>query len=129
MFIDSKVFSGYSVNDIDAAKSFYSDVLGIAVDQNWMGLQLKFRDNLVIFLYEKSDHQPATFTVLNLPVENIDQTVDELAAKGVIFEKYDNLPTRQDEKGILRGIESNMGPDIAWFKDPAGNILSILQES
>ena len=82
-----------------------------------------------LFIYSKDDHQPATFTVLNFAVSDIDQAVDELTKLGVTFERYDNMPGEQDDKGILRGRSVNQGPDIAWFKDPAGNILAVLQES
>lgn len=123
MLKDSYVFSGFSVNDLSAAKAFYADVLGLAVEQSEMGLEIKTGGGATIFVYPKPDHVPATFTILNFPVENIDETVDSLAAKGVMFEQY---PDMTDEKGVARGKAANRGPDIAWFKDPAGNILSVL---
>ncbi len=127
MLKDSKAFSGFSVNDLAAAKAFYSDVLGLTVVDGVMGmLQLQLGSGATVLVYPKDDHQPATFTILNFPVDNIDQAVDELTAKGIVFEQYEHMT---DEKGIARGISRNMGPDIAWFKDPAGNILSVLQES
>lgn len=125
MIVHTKVFSGFSVNDIEAAKKFYTEVLGFETTQDWMGLQLIIPEGNNVFIYQKDDHTPATFTVLNLPVDNIDIAFDDLAAKGVKFEHY---PEMTDDKGIARGIEANMGPDIAWFKDPAGNILSILND-
>jgi catechol 2,3-dioxygenase-like lactoylglutathione lyase family enzyme len=123
------VFSGFSVNDLDKAKQFYTQVLGLAVGDETMGLQLKLPSGGTLFIYVKGDHQPATFTVLNFVVDNIDEAVDDLTNRGISFEHYDNMPGKQDEKGILRGLSINMGPDIAWFKDPAGNILSVLQDN
>lgn len=128
MFANTRTFSGYSVNDIVEAREFYEAVLGIRVEQNDMGLQLLLT-NQRVFLYEKVDHQPATFTVLNFIVDNIDETIKALHDAGVRLERYDTLPARQDDSGVLRGLAAGMGPDIAWFKDPAGNILSVLQES
>jgi hypothetical protein len=93
-----------------------------------MGLQLKLPNGGALFIYPKTDHQPATFTVLNFVVENIDDAVNDLVRLGVRFERYDNLPAPQDEKGIARGLSAHQGPDIAWFKDPSGNILSVLQD-
>jgi catechol 2,3-dioxygenase-like lactoylglutathione lyase family enzyme len=124
MLKDSKAFSGFSVNDLKAAKDFYGGSLGLDVNEDEMGLDLKLGSGATVFVYDKPDHKPASFTILNFPVDDIDKAVDELAAKGVKFERYDNM--QQDEKGIARGKAANMGPDIAWFKDPAGNILSVL---
>ena len=124
MLQDSAAFSGFSVNDLALAKGFYEDVLGLEVSQDEMGLHLHIAGSNDIFVYEKEDHQPATFTVLNFPVEDIDQAAEELATRGVAFEHYDGM--YQGEDGIARGKASGDGPDIAWFKDPAGNILSIL---
>ena len=129
MLKDAKTFSSFSVNDLAAAKEFYSQTLGIDVIDDDMGLKLQFADNNVLFIYQKDDHVPATFTVLNFQVDNIDQTTDELIANGVNLERYTNLPAPQDEKGILRGLAANMGPDIAWFKDPAGNVIAVLQDT
>ncbi|HEV2402893.1 MAG TPA: VOC family protein [Candidatus Saccharimonadales bacterium] len=125
MFKDTKAYSGFSVNDLAAAKSFYQDTLGIPIKENPMGLILEISGSNGVFVYEKADHQPATYTILNFPVENIETAVDELKAKGVHFEHYDNMT---DEKDIARGISQKRGPDIAWFTDPAGNVLSMLQE-
>lgn len=123
MLKDSHAFSGFSVNDLEAAKKFYGEVLGVTVADTDMGLHLTFGTDTVVFIYQKDNHVPATYTALNFPVEDIDQTVDMLVEKGVVFEHYDQMT---DEKGIARGRSQNMGPDIAWFKDPAGNILSVL---
>jgi catechol 2,3-dioxygenase-like lactoylglutathione lyase family enzyme len=130
MLQDCATFSGYSVRDITVAKQFYEEKLGLNVEANEMGLQLKLK-NQNVFIYAKPDHQPASFTVLNFVVDDIDKKMDELLASGVTFEKYDDLGggAVPDEKGILRGLAAGMGPDIAWFKDPDGNVLSILQES
>jgi len=123
MFNDTKAFSGFSVNDVSACMQFYREVLGLDVEEQYPGFVIKTAGNNPILAYGKDDHQPATFTILNFPVDDIDKAVDELTAKGVVFEHYDGV----DEKGILRGRAQNMGPDIAWFKDPAGNVLSVLQ--
>lgn len=121
-------FSGLSVNDLDKAKEFYTQVLGLALDDETMGLQLSLPAGGKLFIYPKEDHRPATFTVLNFVVRNIDEAVEELVKQGVSFERYDNMPGAQDEKGIVRGRSAGQGPDIAWFKDPAGNILAVLQD-
>jgi predicted enzyme related to lactoylglutathione lyase len=125
MLKDSKAFSGFSVNDLVAAKKFYSETLGLMVEENAMGLLLKITGGYVVFIYQKDNHTPATYTTLNFPVNDIDRAVDELTHKGITFEHYDNMT---DEKGIARGLARHQGPDIAWFTDPAGNILSVLQE-
>lgn len=123
-----KAFNGFSINDIDEARTFYIDVLGLELleDPNGMGRSLKLPGGAEVFMYKKDDHVPATYTVLNLEVDDIDAAIDDLTSKGVTFEKYDGM--NQDEKGIARGKSANMGPDIAWFKDPAGNILSVLSD-
>ncbi|CAN5533939.1 VOC family protein [soil metagenome] len=126
MFKATGAFSGFSVTDQKKAQEFYTGMLGLNVEDNGMGLKLSLPGGSTVFVYAKPNHEPATFTVLNLKVDDIDAAMDELIGLGVTFERYDGLP--QDEKGILRGRSQNMGPDIAWFKDPAGNILSILQE-
>ncbi|WP_336212554.1 VOC family protein [Nonomuraea sp. LPB2021202275-12-8] len=122
MFGTTKAFSGFSVNDIDAARAFYSETLGLKVSEENGMLTLHIAGDRDILVYPKGDHTPATFTILNFPVDDIDRTVDELVRRGVRFERYDGLEA--DEKGIFRGG----GPLIAWFKDPAGNVLSVLQE-
>lgn len=129
MFKNTKVFSGFSVNDLEKAQTFYGKTLGIDIRrENGMGFSLNLSNGATIFVYPKDDHQPATFTILNFVVDNIDETMESLKNKNVRFLQYndDNLP--QDEKGVLRGLRAGMGPDIAWFKDPAGNILSVIQE-
>lgn len=122
----SKAFSGFSVNDIQKAKQFYSEILGLDVKDSPMGLiELQIEDGNHIIIYPKPNHVPATFTILNFPVKNIDEVVDELIKKGITFEQYDG-PIKTNEKGICRS--GGKGPNIAWFKDPAGNILSVLEE-
>ncbi|HVA10666.1 MAG TPA: VOC family protein [Candidatus Dormibacteraeota bacterium] len=127
MFTALAGFSGLSVNDLGKAKQFYTETLGLKLDDEKMGLQLQLPGGGKLFIYPKDDHQPASYTALNFVVENIDEAVDELVSSGVSFEHYDNMSGKQDEKGVMRGIQANQGPDIAWFKDPAGNIISILQ--
>lgn len=123
----SEAFSGFTVDNINAAMHFYSTVLGLTVTGDVMGLQIKIYGRSPIFVYQKPDHVPATYTILNFPIDSIDTAVEALIEAGVVFERYDNLPSPQDELGILRGKSVNQGPDIAWFKDPAGNILSVLE--
>ena len=123
MLTNSPAFSGFAVPDIDAARSFYSDKLGLEVSDGPMGLlTLQLAGDRPTMVYPKPDFEPATYTILNFPVEDIDAAVDELTGRGVEFERYDGFD--QDEKGIARGD----GPAIAWFKDPAGNILAVIQQ-
>ncbi|MFG3713583.1 VOC family protein [Micromonospora sp. NPDC047730] len=125
MFTDTKAMSSFAVDDIDRAQRFYSDTLGLRVSRDdAMGglLTLHVAGDRDILVYPKEDHTPATYTVLNFPVDDIDRAVDELTGRGVRFERYPGMP--QDDKGVMRG----QGPSIAWFTDPAGNILSVLQE-
>ena len=119
----NKAFNGFSVNDLPAAKDFYGKTLGVSFEEIPAGIQLKIGNGILV--YPKQDHVPATFTVLNFPVDSIDQAVDELTGKGITFELYAGIT---DHKGIARGLAHDRGPDIAWFKDPAGNILSVLQQ-
>jgi catechol 2,3-dioxygenase-like lactoylglutathione lyase family enzyme len=127
MFKDTKALSGFSVNDLQKAKEFYQNILGIEVTENKMGiLTLHISGGGKVIIYPKPNHEPATFTILNFPVPDVEKAVDELISKGITFEQYGE-PLNTNEKGILRG--EGRGPDIAWFKDPAGNILSVLQES
>lgn len=129
MLKDSHAFSGFSVDNLANAKHFYIDKLGLTVEEGPMGLMIHTAGNNPIFVYDKGqDHVPATFTILNFPVDDIDKAVDELTAKGVAFDHYDNMPFEQDEKGIARGKAAGQGPDIAWFKDPAGNVFSVLSD-
>lgn len=120
-------FSGFSVDSIEKAKQFYVDTLQLTLKDETMGLQLALPGGGEVFIYEKSDHVPAAFTILNFVVEDIESTVDHLVGHGITFEHYDNMPGTQDEKGILWGKKVNRGPNVAWFKDPAGNILSVMQ--
>jgi len=123
MFKHTKAFSGFSVNDIQKAKEFYGEKLGVEVTEEMMGhLKLHIEGGNKIIIYPKPNHEPATFTILNFPVDDVEKTVDELIAKGIVFEQYDFGQIKTDSKGIMRGV----GPTIAWFKDPAGNILSVL---
>jgi predicted enzyme related to lactoylglutathione lyase len=124
MFTPLGTFSGVSVDDIGKAKDFYTNVLGLTLTSEEMGLDFTLPGDARFFIYQKPDHAPATFTVLNFVVADIDEAVDALVAKGVTFEMYPNM--HQDAKGIARGKAANEGPDVAWFKDPAGNILSVL---
>ncbi|HCJ33461.1 MAG TPA: glyoxalase [Ktedonobacter sp.] len=126
MFKPKSAFSGFSVNDLAKAKAFYAETLGLQVDDEGVGMRLHLPDGGTVFAYPKDDHQPATYTILNFVVENIDEAVDELTNRGVQFEHYEEGP-KTDGKGILRGRALQMGPDIAWFKDPAGNTLAVLQ--
>ncbi|MEU4577991.1 MULTISPECIES: VOC family protein [Nonomuraea] len=122
MFGTTKAFSGFSVDDIATAKEFYGRTLGIRVSEEHGMLTLHIAGDRDILVYPKEDHVPATYTILNFPVDDIEQAVDELARRGVRFERYPHMKT--DERGIFRGG----GPLIAWFTDPAGNVLSVLQE-
>ncbi len=128
MFKASGAYTGFSVKDLDEAKKFYSEILGLGVEDGEMGITVKLPGGAGIFVYPKENHEPATYTVLNFIVEDIDESLDALVEKGVKFEQYNMPDFEQDEKGIARGLAANIGPDIAWFKDPSGNIFSILQE-
>ncbi|NLX09605.1 MAG: VOC family protein [Chloroflexi bacterium] len=125
MFNPNSAFSGFSVDDLARAKAFYANTLGLTVEESAAGLELHLPGGSTVFAYPKNTHQPATFTIMNFVVDDIDAAVDALAARGVQFQRYDGIEA--DEKGIARGLASNQGPDIAWFKDPAGNILAVLQ--
>ena len=125
MLKDSDAFSGFSVDDIEKAKAFYGETLGIETDMSDAGLALRIPGRRPVFIYPKNNHQPATYTVLNFPVESVDAAVDQHNAAGVQMENY-GPDMGQDEKGIARDPR---GPVIAWFKDPAGNILSVLEGS
>jgi catechol 2,3-dioxygenase-like lactoylglutathione lyase family enzyme len=125
MFKDSKAFSSFSVNDLQRAKEFYGQTLGLDVKQTPEGLELHLADDNITFLYPKPNHTPASFTVFNFVVDDIDEAVNELNQLGIRLEHYDLPELKTDNRGIARGEE---GPMIAWFKDPAGNILSVLEE-
>jgi catechol 2,3-dioxygenase-like lactoylglutathione lyase family enzyme len=121
MFENTKAFSGFAVDDIDKAREFYSETLGLEVSEENGMLTLKIAGDRPTLVYPRPDHTPAEYTILNFPVDDIDQAVDDLTARGVRFEHYEGF--EQDERGIMRG----QGPPIAWFKDPAGNVLSVIQ--
>ena len=121
MFKDSHAFAGFSSNDIPKSKKFFGQTLGVEVTEENGMLTLHLAGGGNVLIYPKDDHEPATFTVLNFPVDDVDQAVDELTNAGIAFERYDGMG--QDERGIMR----EEGPAIAWFKDPAGNILSVLE--
>jgi catechol 2,3-dioxygenase-like lactoylglutathione lyase family enzyme len=123
MFRDTRAFSGFAVPDTDAARDFYGGTLGLEVTEENGLLTLHVAGDRPILVYPKPDHVPATYTILNFPVADVDRAVDELTAAGVRFEVYDGDDLRTDERGVFRGG----GPTIAWFRDPAGNILSVLE--
>jgi catechol 2,3-dioxygenase-like lactoylglutathione lyase family enzyme len=125
MFRDTKAFSGFAVDDLDRAKEFYGETLGLNVSEQNGLLELRLGSGAVVLVYPKPDHEPATYTILNFPVDDVERAVDELTGQGVRFEIYDEPDLKTDE----RGIASAIGPRIAWFRDPAGNILSVLEES
>jgi catechol 2,3-dioxygenase-like lactoylglutathione lyase family enzyme len=123
MLAQSKAFSGFAVDDLEEARKFYADTLGLdvkAIDEPGL-LNIRIAGGRDILVYPKGDFEPATYTILNFPVDDVEAAVDDLASRGVAFERYDGM--EQDEKGIARGP----GPEIAWFKDPAGNILAVLE--
>jgi catechol 2,3-dioxygenase-like lactoylglutathione lyase family enzyme len=122
MFENTKAFSGFSVDDVPKAKQFYGETLGLRVSEENGLLWLHLAGDQGVLVYPKENHVPATFTILNFSVDDVDKAVDELASRGVRFERYEGF--EQDEKGIMRAE----GPPIAWFKDPAGNILAVIQE-
>ena len=123
MFTDTRAFSGFSVDDIPAAREFYATTLGLEVNDVEDMLDVTLGSGSHVLIYPKPDHEPATFTILNFPVADVDAAVDDLTARGVAFERYDEPELKTDDKGIFRGD----GPTIAWFRDPAGNILSVLE--
>ena len=124
MLTDSKAFSGFSVNDISQARTFYADTLGLRVSEDNGMLTLHIAGDRGILVYPKDDHTPASFTILNFPVNDVEAAVDELTNRGVSFERYADMEADMDEKGVFRGG----GPLIAWFNDPAGNVLSVIQD-
>ena len=121
MLGESKAFSGFAVDDLEKAKAFYEGVLGLSTSEEHGLMTLHLAGDRPTLVYPKPDHEPATYTILNFPVEDIDAAVDALMERGVAFEIYEQ--SGQDEKGVMR----QYGPPIAWFRDPAGNILSVLQ--
>ena len=122
MFANTKAFSGFAADDLEKAREFYGETLGLKTSEEHGLLTLHLAGDRPTLVYPKPDHTPADYTILNFPVDDIDEAVDALAARGVQFERYDGM--EQDDKGIMRAG----GPYIAWFKDPAGNVLSVLQE-
>jgi len=128
MLTTSHGFSGFSVTDVDESRRFYQDVLGLEVSTNEMGiLDIALpAGGAHVLVYPKDDHVPAVFTILNFAVDDIDRAIDELEAAGVSLERYEGMP--QDERGVMRGKAVGQGPDIAWFLDPSGNILSVLSD-
>jgi catechol 2,3-dioxygenase-like lactoylglutathione lyase family enzyme len=121
MFKNTKAFSGFAVDDVDKAREFYAETLGIEVSEENGLLTLHIAGDRPTLVYPRPNHTPAEYTILNFPVDDIDQAVDDLTARGVQFERYEDFD--QDERGIMRGE----GPPIAWFKDPAGNVLSVIK--
>jgi predicted enzyme related to lactoylglutathione lyase len=122
IFKNTKAFSSFSVNDLEEAKKFYGQTLGLEVSESEEGLNLQIKGGNDVFIYPKPNHVPATFTVLNFVVDDVDRTADELSKLGIRFQIYNNGELKTDDKGIFQGK-----PKIAWFKDPAGNFLSILE--
>jgi catechol 2,3-dioxygenase-like lactoylglutathione lyase family enzyme len=125
MLANSKAFSGFSVNDVSEARNFYEAILGLRVSEDNGMLTLHIAGGRDILVYPKDDHTPASFTILNFPVDNVESAVDELTRRGVRFERYPGMDADMDEKGIFRGG----GPLIAWFTDPAGNVLAVIEDS
>ena len=123
MFRNSKAFSGFSTNDLEKSREFYADKLGLNVTEENGSLNLHLEGGGTVFIYPKDNHEPATYTALNFPVKDIDEAVDSLSRGGIQLERYEGMD--QDERGIARS--DGEGPSIAWFKDPAGNILSVLE--
>jgi catechol 2,3-dioxygenase-like lactoylglutathione lyase family enzyme len=123
MLQDTRAFSGFAVDDVQRAKAFYGETLGVTTSEENGLLWLHIAGGRDVLVYPRPGHTPAAYTILNFPVDDIEQAVDELSSRGVRFERYDGF--EQDEKGIAR----NAGPHIAWFKDPAGNVLAVLQEA
>ena len=125
MFTANAAFSSFSASDLAKIKTFYTNVLGLKAEEDSMGgMNIFLPQGGTVYVYQKEDHMPATYTILNFDVAVIEEAVDQLISQGILFEHYEGMT---DEKGIARGLGSNRGPDIAWFKDPDGNILSIMQ--
>lgn len=126
MLSQSKAFSSFSVDDLAKAKQFYGQTLGLKITDEMGLVNIHLSDGYLVMAYPKPNHIPASFTVLNFRVDDLEATVDALTKKGVVFEQYDQPDLKTDKKGIARTTDRSKGPDIAWFKDPAGNILSVL---
>jgi predicted enzyme related to lactoylglutathione lyase len=130
MLENSKAYSGFAVEDLGKAKQFYGETLGLkteVIDEENGLMTLHLAGDRPTLIYQQEGTTPASYTILNFPVDDIDEAVDELTGRGVSFERYEAF--EPDEKGIFRGLETGQGPNVAWFKDPAGNVLSVLQES
>jgi len=125
MFTDTKAFSGFAVDDVDTARAFYEGTLGLKVSEEHGLLTLHIAGDRPTLVYPRPNHVPAEYTILNFPVDDVEAAVDDLTARGVVFEKYEGTPAATDAKGIFR----EGGPLIAWFTDPAGNVLSVLEAS
>jgi catechol 2,3-dioxygenase-like lactoylglutathione lyase family enzyme len=128
MFRPRAAFSGFSVDDLDSAREFYGGVLGLDSEDRPGGMRISLPGGSTVWAYPRENHQPTTYTMLDFVVDDIDEAVAALTERGVQFERYADGPP-QDDKGIMRGRSVQLGPDIAWFKDPAGNILAVLQEA
>ncbi len=126
MFKPVQSYSGFSINDLASAKQFYAEILGLQVTEEGPGIRIQHVGGGSALAYVKDDHEPASYTVLDFEVANINEAVEALSLAGVQLERYEGMP--QDEMGIMRGLSRGEGPDIAWFKDPSGNVLAILQE-
>jgi predicted enzyme related to lactoylglutathione lyase len=126
MLDESKAYSGFAVPDLEAAKTFYGETLRLSVKTLMEGVLIQIGEDRPVLVYQKDDHQPANYTILNFPVSDVDAAVDALTERGVEFVRYEGF--NQDEKGIARPEEPGQGPTIAWFTDPAGNILSVHEE-
>ncbi len=128
MLHDTYTFNSFSTNDLEASKTFYAETLGLEVMANQMGiLEIEAAGGNKFIIYPKENHQPATFTVLNFEVKHIESKVDGLISKGIVFEQYPE-PMKTDKKGICWSSDKNTGPNIAWFKEPAGNILALIEQ-
>lgn len=128
MFKDTLTFSSFSVDDLEKAKEFYGTTLGLPIEEIPQGLNLTLGDGRVVFVYPKPDHVPATYTILNFVVDDIDDAVNDLNSKGIQLERYDMGDMQPDTKGIYRSPSVEEGPTIAWFKEPAGNVLAVLEQ-
>jgi catechol 2,3-dioxygenase-like lactoylglutathione lyase family enzyme len=132
MLENSKAFSGFAVEDLTKAQQFYGETLGLkteVIDEENGLMTLHLAGDRPTLIYQQQGTTPASYTILNFPVDDVDEAVDELGKRGISFERYEGFPFEQDEKGIARGLAAGQGPDVAWFKDPTGNVLSVLQES
>lgn len=127
MFSPVNTYFCWSVDNLTQAKAFYHETLGIEIEELTHRLRLHLPGGSTAIVYEKADHYAANYTILDLVVDDIDEAVDELAKRGVVFKQQKNLPVQQDKRQIMRGSQHDMGPDIAWFNDPAGNTLAVLQ--